>query len=79
MTCECGFPLADRNRNHRLSVYHRHHRRIKKWGSHFRSQGDTLRVASELGREMLTSKRRTCPSGKKVRLTIHHHKTLPDS
>jgi hypothetical protein len=29
MTCECGFPLADRNRNHRLSVYHRHHRRIK--------------------------------------------------
>ena len=30
MTCECGFPVADRNRrHHRLSVYHRHYRRIK--------------------------------------------------
>src|SRR5215475_14968682 len=31
MTCECGFPGADRSqRYHRLSVYHRQHRRI--WG-----------------------------------------------
>ena len=29
MTCECGLPVAGCNRNHRLSVYHRHHRRIK--------------------------------------------------
>jgi hypothetical protein len=30
MTCECGFPGADRShRDHRLSVYHRHHRRIR--------------------------------------------------
>ena len=30
MTCECGFPAADRNRrHHRLSVYHRQHRRIR--------------------------------------------------
>jgi hypothetical protein len=30
MTCECGFPVAGRNRrDHRLSVYHRHYRRIK--------------------------------------------------
>jgi hypothetical protein len=30
-TCECGFPLANRNpRHHRLSVYHRQHRRIKR-------------------------------------------------
>ena len=31
MTCECGFPAADRNRrHHRLSVYHRRHRRIRR-------------------------------------------------
>jgi transcriptional regulator with XRE-family HTH domain len=31
MKCECGFPGACRNRRlHRLSVYHRQHRRIKK-------------------------------------------------
>jgi hypothetical protein len=30
MTCECGFPVAGLNRlDHRLSVYHRQHRRIK--------------------------------------------------
>ena len=30
MTCECGFPVAARKRrHHRLSVYHRHYRRIK--------------------------------------------------
>jgi hypothetical protein len=30
-TCECGFPLANHNpRHHRLSVYHRQHRRIKR-------------------------------------------------
>jgi hypothetical protein len=30
-TCECGFPLVNRNpRHHRLSVYHRQHRRIKR-------------------------------------------------
>jgi hypothetical protein len=30
MTCECGFPGADRShRYHRLSVYHRQHRRIR--------------------------------------------------
>ena len=30
MTCECGLPVAGCNRrDHRLSVYHRHHRRIK--------------------------------------------------
>src|SRR5215471_15718200 len=29
MTCECGFPVADRShRYHRLSIYHRQHRRI---------------------------------------------------
>jgi hypothetical protein len=30
-TCECGFRLANHNpRHHRLSVYHRQHRRIKR-------------------------------------------------
>jgi len=30
MTCECGFPVTNRShRYHRLSVYHRQHRRIR--------------------------------------------------
>jgi hypothetical protein len=30
MTCECGLPVAHANRrHHRLSIYHRHYRRIK--------------------------------------------------
>ena len=63
MTCECGLPVADRkHRHHRLSVYHRHYRRIRdllskdslsfaKIGERFGITRERVRqIAQQLGR-----------------------------
>jgi biotin operon repressor len=57
MTCECGFPVAGRNRrDHRLSVYHRHHRRIKnllsKDSLSFAEIGEKLGITRERVRQI---------------------------
>ena len=54
MTCECGLPAADRNRrHHRLSVYHRRHRRIRRLLSNnsirFADIGDKFGITRERG------------------------------
>jgi len=56
-TCECGFPLANRNpRHHRLSVYHRQHRRIKRLLSDnslsFADIGDKFGITRERVRQI---------------------------
>jgi len=56
-TCECGFPLANRNpRHHRLSVYHRQHRRIKRLLSNnsitFAAVGDKFGITRERVRQI---------------------------
>ena len=57
MTCECGLPAADRNRrHHRLSVYHRRHRRIKRLLSNnsirFADIGDKFGITRERVRQI---------------------------
>jgi hypothetical protein len=57
MTCECGFPGADRNRlHHRLSVYHRQHRTIRGLLSNkalsFADIGDRLGITRERVRQI---------------------------
>jgi biotin operon repressor len=57
MTCECGFPGVDRNRrHHRLSVYHRQHRRISSLLSNnslsFADIGDRLGITRERVRQI---------------------------
>lgn len=57
MTCECGLPVADSNRRqHRLSVYHRHYRRIKDLLSNnslsFADIGDRLGITRERVRQI---------------------------
>ena len=57
MTCECGFPGTDRShRYHRLSVYHRQHRRIRGLLSNnslsFSDIGDRLGITRERVRQI---------------------------
>ena len=55
-TCECGFPLANNPRHHRLSVYHRQHRRIKRLLSNnsitFADIGDEFGITRERVRQI---------------------------
>lgn len=70
MTCECGFPASDRNRRpHRLSVYHRQHRRIKRLLSNnsltFADIGDKFGITRERVRQI--AKQLGIPSGRQRR------------
>ena len=55
MTCECGLPGAGRS-DHRLSVYHRQHRRIRGLLSNkalsFADIGDRLGIGKEYVRSL---------------------------
>ena len=56
MPCECGFPVAGRNRHHRRSVYHRQHRRINNLLSNnslsFADIGDKIGITRERVRQI---------------------------
>jgi predicted XRE-type DNA-binding protein len=69
MTCECGFPGADRNRrDHRLSVYHRQHRTIKNLLSK-----DSLTFA-EIGERLGITRERVRQIARQLGLTSGHER-----
>jgi hypothetical protein len=80
MTCECGFPVADRNRrDHRLSVYHRQHRRIRNLLSNnslsFADIGDRFGITRERVRQI--ARQLGMESGRKRQEQRALHQRLP--
>jgi hypothetical protein len=80
MTCECGFPGADRShRYHRRSVYHRQHRRIRGLLSNdslsFADIGDRLGITRERVRQIARQLGMT--SGRQRREQHALHQRIP--
>jgi hypothetical protein len=80
MTCECGFPGADRShRYHRRSVYHRQHRRIRGLLSNdslsFADIGDRLGITRERVRQIARQLGMT--SGRQRREQRALHQRIP--
>ena len=76
MTCECGLPVAGRNRrDHRLSVYHRHYRRIRgllsnTWLS-FAEIGDRFGITRERVRQIAQQLGKASGRQRQEQRTLH--------
>jgi biotin operon repressor len=76
MTCECGFPVASpNNHKHRLSVYHRQHRRIREllsntWLS-FAEIGDRFGITRERVRQIAQQLGKASGRQRQEQRTLH--------
>jgi hypothetical protein len=76
VTCECGLPIAGRNRrDHRLSVYHRHYRKIRgllsnTWLS-FAEIGDRFGITRERVRQIAQQLGKASGRQRQEQRTLH--------